>query len=129
MPVAEHGTYGSRVEGRVEAAGLAFRPLRATTSDQPSEELMRRIFHRRSGIEFIVRQLILPALRTAYDDTCAAAAGADLLIAHPLTFATRLVAETRNLPWISTQLAPSGVLSAEEPPLLPGLGGLHRLPR
>ena len=89
--------------------------------------MVRRVFDGRKGIEFLVRDVILPALRTAYNDTCAAAAGADLLVAHPLTFATRLVAETRELPWISTQLAPCGVLSATDPPLLPGLGWLLRL--
>lgn len=112
---------------RVEAAGLNFFPIRAATFTDPSPQLVRQVFNGRKGIEFIVRELILPALRTAYDDTAAAAEGADLLIAHPLTFATRLVAETRDLPWISTQLAPCGVLSASDPPLFPGLGWLHRL--
>lgn len=112
---------------RVESSGLIFHPIRAATTDAPNPELMRRVFNGRKGVEFIVRELILPALRTAYNDTCLAAAGADLLIAHPLTFATRLVAETRDIPWISTQLAPCGVISALDPPTFPGLGWLHRL--
>ena len=112
---------------RVEAAGIAFHPLRATTSEEASPELIRRIFQGRKGMEFIVRKLLLPALRTAYEDTCAAAQGADLLIGHPLTYATRFVAETRGLPWVSTQLAPFGMMSAWDPPLLPGLGWLRRL--
>ena len=112
---------------RVEAAGIAFHPVRAATFTDPTPELVRRVFDGRKGIEFIVRELILPALRTAYDDTAAAVEGADLIIGHPLTFAARLVAETRDLPWISTQLAPCGVLSAEDPPLFPGLGWLYRL--
>ena len=112
---------------RVEGAGLAFHPIRAAVMAAPSQELIRRVFNGRKGIEYIVRGLMIPALRTAYDDTCAAARGADLLITHPLTFATRLVAETRGLPWISTQLAPTGMLSAFDPPLLPGFGFLRRL--
>ncbi len=112
---------------RVEASGLAFHPLRAMTAEEPTPELVRRVFGGRRGIEFIIRELILPALRTAYEDTGAVAAGADLLVSHPLTIATRLVAEARGLPWISTQLAPSGVLSAEDPSLFPGLGWLYRL--
>ena len=112
---------------RVEAAGIAFHPIRAATFTDPTPELVRRVFDGRKGVEYIVRELILPSLRTAYEDTAAAAVGADLLVAHPLTFATRLVAETRDLPWISTQLAPCGVLSGEDPPLLPGLGWLYRL--
>ena len=113
---------------RVEAAGVEFRLLRASTTQEPSAELIRRVFNGRKGIEFIVRGLILPTLRTAYEDTCAAAADADLLIAHPLTFATRLAAETCRLPWISTQLAPMAMLSAQDPPVLPGFGWLRSVP-
>ncbi|MGI4826926.1 MAG: glycosyltransferase [Janthinobacterium lividum] len=112
---------------RVEAAGLEFHPIRAAMMAEPGPELIRRVFNGRKGIEYIVRELMLPALRTAYDDTCAAARKADLLITHPLTFATPLVAETRGLPWISTQLAPTSLLSATDPPLLPGLGVLRTL--
>ena len=107
---------------RVEAAGLEFHPIRVTTMEEPGPELMRRVFNGGKGIEYILRDLILPALRTAYDDTCVAARHADLLITHPLTFATRLVAETRRLPWVSTQLAPLGLLSATDRPVLPGFG-------
>lgn len=113
---------------RVEAAGLPFHPIRAAIMPEPGPELMRRVFHGRKGIEYIVRELMLPALRTAYDDTCAAARNADLLVTHPLTYATQLVAETRNLPWVSTQLAPISLFSATDPPLLPGLSMLRSLP-
>ena len=41
----------------------------------------------------MLRDWILPVLRESYEDTLAAAQGADLLVAHPITFATRLVAE------------------------------------
>ncbi len=111
----------------VLAAGLAFYPIRAVTTETASTELIRRVFNGRKGVEFIIRRLILPALRTAFADTLQAAEGADLLIAHPLTLATRLVAETRGIPWISTQLAPTGMLSAYDPPVLPGLAWMHRL--
>lgn len=113
---------------RVTAAGLEYAPLRAMVADQPSEELVRKVFRGPRGIAFILRELVLPSLRTAYADTLAAAAGADLLVAHPLTWATRLVAETCGLRWASTQLAPASMLSATDPPLLPGQGLLHRLP-
>ncbi len=115
-------------EERVRAAGLAFWPVRAAVLDgEPTPELMRRVFDRRRGVEFIVRRMVMPALRTAYEDTLAAAEGADLLVAHPLTFATRLVAEVRGLPWASTQLAPVGFLSAYDPPLLSEAPGLARM--
>ena len=61
----------------------------------------------------------MPSLRDAYDDTTAAADGADLLVSHSMTFATPLVAEKMRLPWVSTVLAPMGFFSAYDPPLLP----------
>ncbi len=112
---------------RVEAAGLRFHPLRATATEGPSPEVIRRVFNGSRGVEYIFRELILPALGDAYRDTCDVAAEADLLVAHPLAFATRIVAEGRGLPWISTQLAPVSLLSALDPPFLPGLAWLHRL--
>ncbi len=114
-------------QDRVEAAGLTFHLLRGTTMEQPTPALMRRVLHSRAGVRYIVRELVAPAIRTAYADTLAAAQGADLLVAHPLTFATRLVAERLRLPWLSTQLAPTGLPSAYDPPLLPGLGWLRRV--
>ncbi len=111
---------------RVEAAGVAFAPLRAMAAGSPDAALVRRVFDGSRGVEFIVRELVLPALRTAYEDTMAAAEGADLLVAHPLTWTTRLVAEKRGLPWVSTVLAPTSLLSATDPPLLPGQRWLYR---
>lgn len=112
---------------RVEAAGLAFAPLRGAAVEKASPELIRGALHPRTGIEFILRTLVMPVIRQAYDDTLAAADGADLLIGHPLTFTTRLVAEKLNLPWLSTQLAPMGMSSIFDPPALPGLGWLTAL--
>ncbi len=111
----------------VLAAGLHFHPIRAVTTETASPELIHRVFRGRRGVEYIIRQLILPALRTAYADTLDAAKDADLLIGHPLTFATPLVAEKCGIPWMSTQLAPTGMLSAYDPPVLPGVAWVHRL--
>ena len=112
---------------RVEAAGLEFAPMRAATAEEPSAELIRRVFNGRKGVEYILRQLILPMLPLAYADTLRAAEGADLLVAHPLTWATRLVAEKGGIPWVSTMLAPACLLSAFDPPLLPGMEWVYRL--
>jgi hypothetical protein len=44
--------------------------------------------------------MILPALRETFEETLAAVdTGADLLVSHPITFAARLVAESRGIPW------------------------------
>ena len=111
----------------VTAAGLRFCAIRALSTELPGPELMRQVFRGRKGLEYILRTLVMPALRTAYEDTLAAAEGMDLLIGHALTMATPLVAAVRGIPWISTQLAPIGLLSAFDPPVLPGLPWVHRL--
>ena len=114
----------------VEAAGVEFRLLRTALVDQPDRELIRRALNLRFGSRFIIRDLVMPALRTAFADTLAAAdtnQPVDLLISHPITFATRLVAETRNLPWASTHLAPMSLLSPYDPPAIPGAAFLDIL--
>jgi UDP:flavonoid glycosyltransferase YjiC (YdhE family) len=90
---------------------------------------MRRIMDFRLGSIHVLRETILPAVRQTYEDTLAAADGADLLVSHPLTFATRLVSEARGIPWASTAIAPLVFGSAYDPPALPGLPDLSPLLR
>jgi UDP:flavonoid glycosyltransferase YjiC (YdhE family) len=66
----------------------------------------------------MLREVILPGLRTSYEDVRAAAAGADLLVSQPMTIATRLVAELQRTPWASAILAPGALFSAYDPPVL-----------
>jgi len=104
--------------GGIEAAGIEFAPMRPT-SDQignPSE-LVRRLFHPTKGPEHLIRNLVMPHIRDAYEDLDRACAIADLVVTHPLSFAGRLVAEKRGLPWRSTVLAPMSLMSASDPPL------------
>ncbi|MGI4756264.1 MAG: glycosyltransferase [Janthinobacterium lividum] len=113
---------------KVEAAGFEFHPVRfAELQQKPDAALMEKILHPLTGAEFIIRELVMPWLRTAYEDSLAALEGASLLVSHPLTFASRLAAEVSGLPWISTQLAPFGMLSRYDPPVLPPAGVFTRL--
>src|SRR5262249_6174672 len=73
----------------------------------------------RRGPEVLVRELFMPHLRETYDDLERAAAGADILVNHPLVFVGPLLAEKRGLPWASTVLAPLSLFSAEDPPAFP----------
>ena len=52
----------------------------------------------------------MPALRESYEDTLAAAEGADLLVTMLASYATRLVAEKTGIPWVSAVHVPDGVL-------------------
>ncbi|HEV3260420.1 MAG TPA: glycosyltransferase, partial [Gemmataceae bacterium] len=90
-------------------------------------DLMRRIMDRRQGSECVIREVMMAALRQSYEDTLAAADGADLLVSHMLTFTTRLVAEQQGIPWASSFLQPLGFFSVYDPPVLPQAPFLAKL--
>jgi UDP:flavonoid glycosyltransferase YjiC (YdhE family) len=75
--IATSGSYRQKVE----ALGLGFRAVRP---DHPAPEtgadLMRRSMDRRKGGEFVIREYVMSVLPETYQDTLAAADGADLLV-------------------------------------------------
>jgi len=104
--------------GLVEASGLGFSPIRPNL--EPTDiPLVRRIMDARRGSEFLLRQILFPAIEQMYDDISAAADGADLLVSHPVTFATPIVAERRRMPWASAVLAPTSMFSVYDYPAVP----------
>jgi UDP:flavonoid glycosyltransferase YjiC (YdhE family) len=113
------GTSATYAE-KIGALGIEFRPLRP---DKPENlavpEFMKQIMDLRKGPERVIRDYMMPVLRETYADTLAAAAGAELLVSHPLSFATPLVAEVLKLPWASTVLSPMSFFSVYDPPVLP----------
>ena len=105
---------------KIEAEGISFRAIRP---DLPriDPDLMRKIFDRRQGTEYIFRQILLPNLRDSYQDLAALAGSPDVILTHPVAFAGPLLARAREIPWISTVLAPASFMSADDPPALAGL--------
>ena len=112
----------------VERAGVEFRPVRPDV-DPGDRALVARIMDARRGTEFLLRDLLLPVLPDAWADLDAAAADADLLLTHPITFAGPIVAEERGLPWASSVLAPMSFFSAHDLPVFPPLPAAKRLER
>ncbi|QDV35853.1 glycosyltransferase [Tautonia plasticadhaerens] len=116
---------------KVEQEGIDFSPVRPDAPDPDAmHDLMARLFDPRRGPKVVISEVMMPSLRESFEDTRAAAEGADLLVSHPLTFAVRLVAEAGGIPWASSVLAPMSFLSAFDPPTLPAapaLSGLRRL--
>jgi rhamnosyltransferase subunit B len=105
---------------KIEALGLGFRAVRPDAPDLEADpDFMRRVMDRRTGSAYILRDLMMPVIHESYEDTLAAAEGADLLVSHILTFTTRLVAEKKGIPWASTFLQPLGLFSVYDPPVLP----------
>ena len=102
----------------VEKEGIAFHPVRPD-SDPDDKAWVAALMDPVEGAEWLLREVIVPHVREAYDDLAAAVDGADLLVSHPVTFAAPLLAEKRGLRWVSTNLAPMVFFSAHEMPVLP----------
>src|SRR5215469_14735362 len=122
--IATSGAYRQKVE----ALGIGFRAVRPDHPDpETGPDLRRRSMDRRTGGGFVIREVMMSVLRDSYQDTLAAAEGADLLVSHMLTFTTRLVAEKKGIPWASTFLQPLGLFSVYDPPVVPQAPFLAKL--
>ncbi len=105
---------------KIEAEGIAFRAIRPELP-RMDQELMSQVFDRRKGTEFIFRHILMPNLRDSYQDLAAVAGNPDVIISHPVAFAGPLLARARDIPWVSTALAPASFMSAYDPPALGGV--------
>lgn len=118
----------------VESEGVAFRPMRPDV-DPGDTALAARLLGRWRGTERLIRDLLVATLRESYRDLSSAATDADLLVTHPIVLAGPIVADERDLPWVSTVLAPISLFSVHDLPVLPPapwlerLGGVPGLPR
>ena len=113
---------------QIEARGIGFHAVRPDGPDLNTDRAaMRRVMDARKGTEYVVRELLMPALQQSYEDLLGAAQGADLLVSHVLTYAARLVAEKNGMPWASAFLQPLGFFSAYDPPVLPQMPFLAKL--
>lgn len=127
VTIATSEIYRAKVEGE----GLQFHPLRPDVGaliDDP--EIARRVVDARTGTEYVIRNVFLPWLEQSFEDTVEAARLADVLVGHPVAFATPTAAEVLKKPWVSIALQPSIFLSAFDPPVISGapyLNALHSL--
>lgn len=124
VTIATSEMYRQKIEGE----GLRFHPIRPDLGlllDDP--EVPRQVVHPRKGTEYVFRKLIVPWLEQSFEDTREAARDADLIVGHPIAFATPTVAEHLNKPWISIALQPSIFLSAHDPPAISGAPFLSSL--
>jgi UDP:flavonoid glycosyltransferase YjiC (YdhE family) len=109
----------------VEAVGLEFSPMGPHLD--ANQDLMKKVMSLRQGPRFLIRDLVFPYTRRAFDETMAAIQGADLLLTHPITYGAQLAAEKSGIRWASTVLAPMGFMSAHEPSMRSQSPGLARL--
>ena len=102
-------------ESKVVSEGLRFHPVRPEIK-LGDNTMVEYVMDRKHGTERILRYLGAH-VRESYDDTLAVARQADVIITHPITFASVLVARQLGIPWISSVLAPISFLSAIDPPV------------
>jgi UDP:flavonoid glycosyltransferase YjiC (YdhE family) len=120
---------GKSLHTKTEAYGLSFSPVRPDRSIVTADpEASRQTAQLKTGSAFAVKNL-LRYVEETYADLLAACRGADLFISHPAAFCAPLVAEKLALPWLSLALAPATLFSATDPPVLPSMPWLARLPR
>ena len=116
---------------KIESEGIDFAPMRPDlpSKDDPEQvaEMVRKVMDTEKGIEFLIKDLLMPALRAGYEDLSRATEGADLLLTHPITYAGPLVAEKKELPWASSVLAPASFFSAYDPMVPPTMPWLIKL--
>jgi UDP:flavonoid glycosyltransferase YjiC (YdhE family) len=117
---------------KMDALGLAFRAVRPNMpSYDDTEELIKlsaELMDPKGGTEKVM-ELFTANPREVYDDLNAAVDGADLLLTHPLPLVGPIVAQKRQLPWISSVLAPISFFSAYDPPVPPQMPALYHLVR
>lgn len=106
---------------KMQASGFEFIPVRPNIPppQEQDAETMERVMEPKTGSQFLLKEMLFPALRDGYEDLLQAVRGADLLLTHPITFAGPLVAQKTGIPWVSTVLAPCSFFSAYDPPVPP----------
>ena len=102
---------------KILATGVAFHATRPNLTPD-DKELLRAVMDERGGPEYVIRRLMVPAVRDMYSDLMEAARGADLLISAELVFAADSVAEKAGIPWVVATLAPLSFMSRYDPPVL-----------
>jgi UDP:flavonoid glycosyltransferase YjiC (YdhE family) len=112
----------------VEGEGFEFRPIRPDVDPQ-NAAILQRVMDPKRGSEVVIKELIVPHLADAYADVDEATHGADVVLSHPVTFATPILCAERGLPWLSTVLSPASFFSLHDFPALPPYAWLSRLTR
>lgn len=115
-------------QAAIEGAGAEFACSSPPLAEQADyQKLVGRLFDVRSGPELLIRHMVMPNVRFAYERLLRIAVGADVLVSHPLAMALPLVGKKLHIPHVATVLAPMLFMSAHDPPVIPDTPWLRRL--
>jgi rhamnosyltransferase subunit B len=104
---------------KITRLGIDFAPSAPVAPDlKANPHLMAELMDLKKGPERIIRGLVMPVVKQSYLDLKAVVRAGDILISHPITYATSIVAEEMKLKWISTVLQPAVFFSAQKPPVV-----------
>lgn len=112
----------------IRAARLGFAPGAPDADPELDPEMVRKCMHPRFGAEAIFREVLIPSLGEAHQRLTQAVQGADLMVTHPAALAAPIVAEQRQMRWVSTILAPLNFMSAHDPIVPPMTPWWRHLP-
>jgi UDP:flavonoid glycosyltransferase YjiC (YdhE family) len=117
---------------KMEALSIDFHPVRPPMPSFDDPEAIGRIIEGvmdpRVGGEKVM-EMLLPYLHDIYTDLDAATEGADLLLTHPLPLLGPIVAQKKQLLWVSSILAPASFLSVYDPVVPPQWPWLYHVMR
>lgn len=100
-------------------AGLTFHPIRPHFTDDPT--VAKRLMDPQWGPQYLMQQLLMPALTDMFDDLRPAVHQCDALITTTLVFAAPLLAKMYQKPWASATFQPMTLMSENDPPILPNV--------
>jgi UDP:flavonoid glycosyltransferase YjiC (YdhE family) len=113
VTIATHAHYRENVE----RMGIRFLPIKPSQEDLgPEENWVKQANNIQTGLEFIIKNLMLPYLEESFAALESEVKQSDLVISHVLCFAAPLAAEKHGVPWISSVLQPGSFLSAYDLP-------------
>jgi UDP:flavonoid glycosyltransferase YjiC (YdhE family) len=109
-------------ESAVRQAGLGYLGLGDEIDFRVMGEV-KDIVHPRRGGMVVLRQLVMPHIRTIYDrvDQAISAVTPDLVVAHHISLGAKWACDKRGVPWATAVLAPSMWLNPNDPSIFGGL--------
>ncbi len=114
-------------QSRIEAIKFEFRSLRPDYVHMDDQAMLEMMMDLKRGPERVIRDYIFVNIRDTYTDLLNVVEDADLIVSGELVYASRIVAEKMQIPWVLCALAPGSFFSAYDPLVLPGFEGLAKL--